>query len=106
MTRSQKAKFVFAALAQHDKMFGLTAMLSGMQVRSGDTEIYYEVRGSGPDLVLLHPFPADQGIWLAVAELLSTRFRVITPDLRGLGRSAPGEGDATMQKHAQDLLRV
>jgi 3-oxoadipate enol-lactonase len=38
--------------------------------------------------------------------MLSSRFRVITPDLRGLGQSAPGEGAATMEKHASDLLRV
>ena len=77
-----------------------------MQVRSGDTEIYYEVRGHGPDLVLLHPFPAHHGVWTPVAELLSTRYRVITPDVRGLGQSAPGEGQATMAKHANDLVRV
>jgi 3-oxoadipate enol-lactonase len=77
-----------------------------MQVRSGDTEIYYEVRGEGPDLVLLHPFPAHHGIWTPVAKMLGARFRVIIPDLRGLGESAPGEGPATMEKHANDLLRV
>jgi pimeloyl-ACP methyl ester carboxylesterase len=77
-----------------------------MRVRSGDTEIYYEVRGNGPDLVLLHPFPAHHGVWTPVAELLSSRFRVITPDLRGMGQSAPGEGAATMEKHANDLLRL
>jgi 3-oxoadipate enol-lactonase len=77
-----------------------------MQVRSGDTEIYYEVRGNGPDLVLLHPFPAHHGIWSPIAELMSERYRVITPDLRGLGQSAPGDGPATMEKHANDLLRV
>ncbi len=77
-----------------------------MQVRSGDTEIYYEVRGDGPDLVLLHPFPAHHGVWTVVADLLATRFRVITPDLRGMGESAPGEGAATMEKHAEDLLHV
>ncbi len=77
-----------------------------MQVRSGDTEIYYEVRGEGPDLVLLHPFPAHHGVWAPVAEMLAGRYRVITPDLRGLGQSAPGDGIASMEKHAQDLLRV
>jgi 3-oxoadipate enol-lactonase len=77
-----------------------------MQVRSGDTAIFYEVRGKGPDLVLLHPFPADHGVWSPVAEMLSDAFRVITPDLRGLGDSAPGEGIATMRKHAEDVLRV
>jgi pimeloyl-ACP methyl ester carboxylesterase len=77
-----------------------------MQVRSGDTEIYYEVRGDGPDLVLLHPFPAHHGIWTPVADMLAGRYRVITPDLRGLGESAPGDSAATMEKHANDLLRV
>jgi 3-oxoadipate enol-lactonase len=77
-----------------------------MRVRSGDTEIYYEVSGSGPDLILLHPFPAHHGIWAPIAEALSVKFRVITPDLRGLGQSAPGEGPATMEKHVEDLLGV
>lgn len=77
-----------------------------MRVRSGDTEIYYEVRGTGPDLVLLHPFPAHHGIWMPVADLLSTRYRVTVPDLRGLGQSAPGEGIVTMEKHANDLLTL
>jgi 3-oxoadipate enol-lactonase len=77
-----------------------------MQVRSGDTEIFYEVRGDGPDLVLLHPFPAHHGIWTPVADMFAGRYRVITPDLRGLGESAAGEGPATMQKHVTDVLRV
>jgi pimeloyl-ACP methyl ester carboxylesterase len=77
-----------------------------MRVRSGDTEIYYEVSGNGPDLVLLHPFPAHHGTWLPVAEMLSNRHRVITPDLRGLGKSAAVDGPATMEKHTEDLVRV
>lgn len=77
-----------------------------MRVRSGDSEIFYEVRGKGPDLVLLHPFPAHHGVWVPVAEMLSAAFRVIMPDLRGLGESAPGEGVATMKRHAEDVLRV
>jgi len=77
-----------------------------MQVRSGDTDIIYEVRGKGPDLVLLHPFPANHEVWSAVAEPLSSVYRVILPDLRGLGSSGPGEGIATMEMHANDVLRV
>jgi len=77
-----------------------------MQVRSGDTDIIYEVRGKGPDLVLLHPFPANHEVWSAVAEPLSSVYRVILPDLRGLGSSGPGEGIATMEKHANDVMRV
>jgi pimeloyl-ACP methyl ester carboxylesterase len=77
-----------------------------MQLPSGDAEIYYEVHGSGPDLLLVHPFPAHHGIWGPVAEMLSTHYRVILPDVRGLGQSSPGDGPATMEKHADDLLRL
>ena len=77
-----------------------------MQVRSGDTEIHYQVLGSGPDVVLLHPFPAHRGVWMPVAEALASRYRLILPDLRGHGESQPGAGPATMSKHAADLARV
>jgi len=77
-----------------------------MRVRSGDAEISYTVLGQGPDVVLLHPFPAHHGVWQPVGELLSTRYRVILPDLRGLGESGVGEGPATMEKHALDIARV
>lgn len=77
-----------------------------MNVRSSDADIHYEVLGRGPDLVLLHPFPAHHGIWMPVAEQLATRYRLIVPDLRGHGQSGVGEGPATMEKHAADVARV
>lgn len=77
-----------------------------MKIRSGDAEISYEIIGKGPDVVLLHPFPANRGVWMPAAEALASRYRVILPDLRGHGDSTPGTGPATMQKHAADLLRV
>lgn len=77
-----------------------------MRVHSADAEIYYEILGRGPDVVLLHPFPAHHGIWMPVAEELATRYRVILPDLRGHGRSGVGEGPATMEKHAADVARL
>jgi len=77
-----------------------------MHLRSGDAEIYYEVHGSGPDILFLHPFPAHHGVWWPVAEMLSTRYRVILADVRGLGDSSPGVGDATMEKHAGDMVRL
>jgi 3-oxoadipate enol-lactonase len=77
-----------------------------MQVRSDDTEISYEVLGNGPAVVLLHPFPANHGIWMPVAESLAGRYRCILPDLRGHGDSPPGPGPTTMEKHAADVLRV
>jgi pimeloyl-ACP methyl ester carboxylesterase len=76
------------------------------RVKSGDAEIAYWTVGDGPPVVLLHPFPVNHEFWLPVAEALSTRYRIILPDLRGHGDSGIGEGPATMEKHAADIARV
>ena len=77
-----------------------------MRVRSGDAEIAFEILGEGPPVMLLHAFPAHHGLWLPAAQALINRYRVILPDLRGHGESGVGDGPATMEKHASDLVRV
>jgi 3-oxoadipate enol-lactonase len=74
--------------------------------RSSDAQLFYEVTGSGPDVVLLHPFPLNHSFWRRVSDQLSTRYRVITPDLRAHGDSELGEGPATMEKMATDLANL
>ena len=76
------------------------------RVRSGDAEIVYTVLGDGPPLALLHPFPAHHALWLPAAQSLTSRYRVILPDVRGHGESEIGDGPATIEKHATDLARV
>ena len=76
------------------------------RVQSTDAEIAYEVLGSGPPVLLLHPFPVNHGFWLPLAPALSSRYRLILPELRGHGESGIGEGPATMEKHAADIARV
>jgi 3-oxoadipate enol-lactonase len=76
------------------------------RITSGDAEIFYELLGNGPPVVLLHPFPANHELWLPAAQALTSRYRVILPDLRGHGDSGLGEGPATMEKHAADIARV
>jgi pimeloyl-ACP methyl ester carboxylesterase len=76
------------------------------QINSGDAEIFYWSLGDGPPVLLLHPFPVHHEFWLPVADALSTRYRLILPDLRGHGESGIGEGPATMEKHAADIARV
>ena len=76
------------------------------RVRSDDVEIFYEIRGSGPPVVLLHPFPCHHEFWNPVAEALDSRYRLILPDLRGHGDSEIGEGPALIEKHAGDVARV
>jgi pimeloyl-ACP methyl ester carboxylesterase len=76
------------------------------RLRSDAAEIFYEIRGSGPPVVLLHPFPCHHEFWNPVAGALDSRYRLILPDLRGHGDSEIGEGPALMQKHAGDVARV
>jgi 3-oxoadipate enol-lactonase len=76
------------------------------RLRSDDAEISYEIRGNGPPVVLLHPFPCHHEFWNPLAAVLDSRYRQILPDLRGHGESEIGEGPAFMQKHAGDVARV
>jgi pimeloyl-ACP methyl ester carboxylesterase len=75
-------------------------------LQSDDAVLYYEAAGSGPDLVLLHPFPLNRNFWDELVPSLSEHHRVITPDLRGHGQSELGDGPASIEKHADDLLRL
>lgn len=76
------------------------------RLRSDDAEIVYEIQGDGPPVILLHPFPCHHEFWNPIAPALNSRYRLITPDLRGHGDSEIGEGPALVSKHAQDVARV
>jgi 3-oxoadipate enol-lactonase len=77
-----------------------------IQIKSGDTSLAFQILGTGPPVVLLHPFPAHHELWLPAANALISRYQVILPDLRGHGDSDAGDGPATMEKHAVDLARI
>jgi 3-oxoadipate enol-lactonase len=65
-----------------------------------------KIQGSGPAVMLVHGFPFDHRMWLSLSDHLSTKYRVITPDLRGFGMSTTTEGVVTMQQMADDLYAV
>ena len=71
--------------------------------RSSDAQLFYEVLGNGPPVVLLHPFPLNHNFWTPVAERLASRYCLLMPDLRAHGDSEAGEGPATMERLAADL---
>lgn len=77
-----------------------------MQVRSDDIQLYYDAKGSGFPVVLVHPFTVHHEFWNPIAAKLSNRYRLLTPDLRAHGRSEVGQGPATMAKHADDVLHL
>lgn len=77
-----------------------------VRVLSDGAEIFYDISGDGPPVILLHPFPVHHEFWLPIAPFLCSRYRLIMPDLRGHGESALGDGPATMPKHAADIVSV
>lgn len=64
--------------------------------------------GSGPPLVMLHGWPESSYCWRGVAERLRGQFRVIAPDLRGLGDAerTPEPEAYAKQALGADLLAV
>jgi pimeloyl-ACP methyl ester carboxylesterase len=64
--------------------------------------IYWQESGSGPLLVLLHGGAAHSGWYRWMIPRLAQRYRVVAPDLRGLGRS--GHADRyTWDAYAGDV---
>ena len=68
------------------------------------TRLYYEACGGGPALLFLHGFTLDHRMWRAQVEGLSDRYRVITYDARGFGRSAMPGSDPYL--HSEDAASL
>jgi len=66
----------------------------------------YAEAGRGTPVVLLHGFPLNGVIWHEQQQRLSDRYRVITPDLRGHGRSPAPAGVYEMDLLARDVLAL
>ena len=74
-----------------------------MNIRLGDVDTWYDEHGAGEPLVLLHPGGADARTWEANLPPLAERFRVLTPDRRGHGRT-PDAGELTFDAMARDTI--
>ena len=65
------------------------AFLKVGKENSADIEIYYEDRGTGKPVLLIHGWPLSGAAWeRQAAALLASGHRVITYDRRGFGRSS------------------
>lgn len=85
------------------------ALLTVGKENSADIQLYYEDRGSGRPVVLMHGWPLNGASWerQTVALLATGSYRVITYDRRGFGKSSqPAEGYNydTLAKDTYQLL--
>lgn len=65
--------------------------------------IYYREWGAGRPLILLHGATDTHELWTPFIPVLSRKFRVITPDSRGHGRTINPEPTLTYPMMADDL---
>lgn len=67
--------------------------------------IYYESRGEGEPLLLLHGHTLDHRMWQPQVEDFAEHYRVITLDFRGYGYSSP-LSESQRVSHADDVITV
>ncbi len=72
----------------------------------GDVAYHYVEAGAGPVLVLLHGWPETWYAWRHVIDALAPRFRIIAPDLRGLGDSSRPATRYDKATIARDVVRL
>jgi 3-oxoadipate enol-lactonase len=77
------------------------AQVNGLRLAYGDRGREHE-----RVLLLVHGFPLDRRLWTAQVGAFATMTRVITPDLRGHGKSEIVPGPFTMEQHADDLAAL
>lgn len=79
-----------------------------MQVFADDGA-FVDVRidgSNGAAVILIAGFPLTREIWNAQSATLSERFRIVRPELRGVGQSSVPDGPYLMERLAADVATV
>lgn len=79
-----------------------------MEAVIGGRRVGWRERGAGQTVLFVHGFPFHGAMWDEQLDRLPDRWRWVAPDLRGFGRSEPGDvaGPLTMERHADDLAEL
>lgn len=69
--------------------------------------LFYNDEGQGEPLLLIHGFPLSSELFKPQRAALANQYRVITPDLRAMGRSGlPNSGVYSVDVYADDLVAL
>ena len=96
MTRMLIASIAAATLAFH-------APPTAQRVQVNGIELHYDVQGTGEPLIMLHGFGMCGAMWTPVAQELARRYRVISVDMRGHGRSTNPSNKFSHPQSAEDI---
>jgi pimeloyl-ACP methyl ester carboxylesterase len=78
--------------------------MSGKYIDAGGVRTYYEEHGEGQPLVMLHGDLFNLENFKSQVEVFATKFRVITPERRGHGRTFDISAPYTYQAFADDAI--
>lgn len=86
----------------------MTQATKSATLRLPGAKIHYEVRGSGPTLLVIPGGPQDAGVFADLSAHLADRYTVVTYDPRGNSRSTTegDPGDLRVDQHADDAARL
>lgn len=76
------------------------------KARALGADIYYEVQGEGPPLLLVSGLGGSASFWSRQLETLARRFTVAVYDHRGVGRSTASPPPYSVQQMAADAAAV
>jgi len=62
------------------------------------SDLYWQVSGTGPDIVLVHGWGMNGAVWQQTVDILQTQFRIHVVDLPGYGHSS--------HQHAENLDEI
>lgn len=73
---------------------------------AGDTEIYYEIHGAGPPLVMVAGLGDDHLSWEPQVQFFRNDFSVVIFDNRGIGNSSTPKGPYSARQMAEDAHQL
>lgn len=70
------------------------------------TNLFFEQRGKGRNLILIHGFPMHHKVWESFGRRFTNSYAVITPDLPGFGKSPPLSPGFSLAQVADQLIQL
>jgi len=95
-----------AALAASALLFVPAQAQTSGSVEVGSARIAYRIQGHGPALMLIHGYPLSGELFAKNRAVLSRRYTVVTPDLRGFGSSTTPDTKGGVELYAKDMFAV
>lgn len=65
-----------------------------------------DYEGTGQPMIFVHAFPLSSEMWKPQVDFFGDKYRVITYDIRGLGKSIQKDNQFTMESYVNDFYSV